>query len=186
MAVLAGIAVWVWLPAQPERAGAIELGSLPRGVARQELNLVVVTLDTTRADRLGAYGHQTAAETPVFDRLAREGTLFEHAMASAPLTLPSHATMFTAQFPPAHGVRDNGGFFLSSSATTLAEHLSGAGIRTGAFVGAFVLDSKWGLDQGFEHYADDFEMRSPLSAERGFSPTGTLRGKAAIRPYCPA
>jgi arylsulfatase A-like enzyme/Tfp pilus assembly protein PilF len=165
IAVLAVIAAWVWIPAQPERAGAIELGSLPRGVARQALNLVVVTLDTTRADRIGVYGHQSAAQTPVFDRLARDGTLFEQAMASAPLTLPSHATMFTAQFPPAHGVRDNGGFFLAPSATTLAEHLRSTQVRTGAFVGAFVLDSKWGLDQGFEHYADDFD----LSKARGSS-----------------
>lgn len=161
-AVLVG---WTTLAVRSERAGTVELGPMPRGVARQELNLLVVTLDTTRADRIGAYGHQSAAETPVFDRLAREGTLFEHAMASAPLTLPSHATMFTGQFPPAHGVRDNGGFFLSPAATTLAEHLRKAEVRTGAFVGAFVLDSKWGLDQGFEHYADDFD----LSKARGMS-----------------
>ena len=97
-------------------AGTVELGALPPGVARAALNVVVVTLDTTRADRIGAYGQAAAVETPVFDRLAREGTLFEQAMASAPLTLPSHATMFTAQFPPAHGVRDNGGFFLAPDA----------------------------------------------------------------------
>ncbi len=164
-ACLLGGAAWWAFRARPEMAGTVELGALPPGVARTELNVVVVTLDTTRADRIGAYGQAAAVETPVFDRLAREGTLFEQAMASAPLTLPSHATMFTAQFPPAHGVRDNGGFFLGPDAVTLAEHLQDSGFRTGAFVGAFVLDSKWGLDQGFERYADDFD----LSKVRGMS-----------------
>ena len=151
----------------PDRqfAGAIDLGPLPHRVDRDRLNLVLVTLDTTRADRIGAYGGPNAADTPAFDRLAREGTLFERAMASAPLTLPSHATMFTGRFPPAHGLRDNGGFFLGPDAVTLAEQVRDAGLRTGAFVGAFVLDSKWGLDQGFEHYADDFD----LSMARGGS-----------------
>lgn len=141
-------------------AGTVVLGRLASGVEREALNLLVVTLDTTRADRIGAYGDPRAAQTPVFDRLARDGVLFEQAMASAPLTLPSHASMFTGQFPPAHGLRDNGGFFLSPAAVTLAEELQGVGFRTGAFVGAFVLDAKWGLDQGFEHYADDFDLSS--------------------------
>lgn len=138
--------------------GAVELGRLPKGVTQERLNLLVVTLDTTRADRVGAYGRPAASSTPAFDRLAREGVLFEQAMTSAPLTLPAHATMFTGHFPPQHGVRDNGGFFLDPSATTLAERLQARGYRTGAFVGAFVLDAKWGLDQGFEHYADDFDL----------------------------
>src|SRR5262245_51756840 len=141
-ACLVAAAWWAYQSPRTYRAGPVELGGLPSGVARGDLNLLVVTLDTTRADRIGAYGDPRAAATPVFDRLAREGTLFEQVMATAPLTLPSHASMFTAQFPPAHGVRDNGGFFLSPEATTLAEHLRGAGVRTGAFVGAFVLDSK--------------------------------------------
>lgn len=160
--VLVGVALaataWFFMSPEEHIAGEINLGGLARGVDRGALNLVVVTLDTTRADRIGSYGDPRAAETPAFDRLAREGTLFERAMTSAPLTLPAHATMFTAQFPPAHGVRDNGGFFLSPDATTLAEHLRSSGMRTGAFVGAFVLDSKWGLDQGFERYADDFDL----------------------------
>lgn len=158
LAVLAVVgAWWLWSPSQIATNG-VELGRLPTGVPRGALNLVVVTLDTTRADRIGAYGRRGAAETPVFDRLAREGVLFEQAMTSAPLTLPAHATMFTGGYPPQHGVRDNGGFFLDPSATTLAERLRSAGFRTGAFVGAYVLDSKWGLDQGFEQYADDFDL----------------------------
>ncbi len=149
--------VWVFSPGATSASG-VALGRLPSGMARDRLNLLVVTLDTTRADRLGAYGRPTASATPVFDRLAADGVLFEQAMTSAPLTLPAHATMFTGSFPPQHGLRDNGGFFLPPTATTLAERLRDRGFRTGAFVGAFVLDSKWGLDQGFEHYADDFDL----------------------------
>lgn len=155
--VAVAAAWWLW-PQDHRAASGVALGGLPSGVGRDALNLLVVTLDTTRADRLGAYQRPGAADTPVFDRLAREGVLFEQAMTSAPLTLPAHATMFTGGFPPQHGVRDNGGFFLDPSATTLAERLREAGFRTGAFVGAYVLDSKWGLDQGFERYADDFDL----------------------------
>lgn len=161
MTALVGVAAaaWFWVAGGDHVAtGGVSLGRLSGGVARDRLNLLVVTLDTTRADRLGAYGRSTASATPVFDRLASDGVLFEQAMTSAPLTLPAHATMFTGHFPPQHGVRDNGGFFLDPSATTLAERLQARGYRTGAFVGAFVLDSKWGLDQGFEHYADDFDL----------------------------
>lgn len=156
-----GLAGWgwsAWWAPSHQAAGAVELGRLTKGSEREALNLLVVTLDTTRADRLGAYGKPTASSTPVFDRLAGEGVLFEQAMTSAPLTLPAHATMFTGHFPPQHGVRDNGGFFLDPSSTTLAERLKARGYQTGAFVGAFVLDSKWGLDQGFDHYADDFDL----------------------------
>lgn len=126
-------------------------------------NLLVVTLDTTRADRLGAYGDARAA-TPAFDRVARDGVLFEQAITAAPLTLPAHATIFTARFPPAHGVRDNGGFTLDGSETTLAERLKAAGFRTGGFVSAFVLDRRWGIAQGFDTYVDDFDA---VRAETG-------------------
>lgn len=124
---------------------------------RSKLNLVVITLDTTRADRIGAYGG-TRVETPHLDRLAAEGVLFEQAMTTAPLTLPAHATMFTGRFPPVHGVRDNGGFFLGPDELTLAERVKANGYATGAVVGAYVLDSKWGLDQGFDSYWDEFDL----------------------------
>src|SRR5205823_9397283 len=115
-----------------ERAsGGTQLGHLIDGVTRDQLNLVVVTLDTTRADRLGAY-HNTQIRTPVFDRLAREGVLFEQTEAVAPLTLPAHVSIFTGRFPPEHGVRDNGGFFVSPKEVTLATVLKGAGFQTGA------------------------------------------------------
>jgi arylsulfatase A-like enzyme/Flp pilus assembly protein TadD len=156
--VAVAYAAWDHYASRQTATGGVALGALPRGTSRERLNLVVVTLDTTRADRVGAYGRAGASLTPVFDRLAAEGVLFEQAMTSAPLTLPAHATMFTGAYPSQHGVRDNGGFFLDPGATTLAERLQGAGFRTGAFVGAFVLDSKWGLDQGFERYVDDFAL----------------------------
>ena len=105
---------------------------------------------------MGAYG-AADAETPAFDRIARDGVLFEHAVTAAPLTLPAHATLFTARYPPGHGVRDNGGFVLDAGETTLAERLKAAGFQTGGFVGAYVLDRRWGLAQGFDTYVDEFD-----------------------------
>jgi arylsulfatase A-like enzyme/Flp pilus assembly protein TadD len=128
------------------------------GATTNELSLLVVTLDTTRADRIGAYGYPNI-ETPHLDRLAREGVVFEQAESVAPLTLPAHSSIFTGLFPPSHGVRDNGGFYLDEKHVVLAELLRDAGLRTGGFVGSFVLDSKWGIAQGFETYFDDFDLR---------------------------
>src|SRR5262245_50997619 len=148
----------VWLSGRPPRS---EQEARARIAARrprpQELNVVVVTLDTLRADHLGCYGRRDA-QTPRIDALAGEGVLFEQATATVPLTFPSHASIFTGLVPPHHGVRDNGGFFLPESATTLAERLKSAGYATGAFVGAWVLESKWGLAQGFDHYSDRFDL----------------------------
>jgi arylsulfatase A-like enzyme/tetratricopeptide (TPR) repeat protein len=156
-----------WLPALLATTGLTVFALIaitlwrPKGAPP---NLVLITLDTTRADRIGAYGYGPA-RTPALDALAREGVLFEQAMAAAPLTLPAHGSIFTGSFPPSHGVRDNGGFFLDPAQTTLAEVLKTAGVQTGAAVGAYVLDSKWGMDQGFDRYADDFD----LSNIRGMS-----------------
>ena len=133
------------------------LGRLPDGVGPNHLSVLLITLDTTRADRIGAYGFADI-ETPHLDRLAAEGVLFEQAQAVAPLTLPAHSSIFTGEFPPAHGVRDNGGFYLDDEHVVLAEILRDEGLRTGGFVGAFVLDAKWGIAQGFDHYFDDFEL----------------------------
>jgi arylsulfatase A-like enzyme/tetratricopeptide (TPR) repeat protein len=121
------------------------------------LNLVVITLDTTRADRIGAYGARDI-ETPALDRLADEGVLFEQAVSAAPLTLPAHSSIFTGRYPPEHGVRDNGGFFLAPDQTTMAELLKARGYKTGAFVAAYVLAAKWGINQGFDTYVDDFDL----------------------------
>ena len=155
---LAGLVAFEYSRPRPQLAsGRIDLGPLPRGVDRQALNLLVITLDTTRADRLGAYGFKDI-ETPTLDRLAAEGVLFDQATTAAPLTLPSHSSIFTSLFPPEHGVRDNGGFFLAPSHQTLASVLKRNGFQTGAVVGAYVLDGKWGLNQGFDSYVDDFDL----------------------------
>ncbi len=154
LGLLAGVAIHLWPVTGPS---GVRLGRLPSGVGQGDLNFLLVTLDTTRADRLGAYGFK-AIETPHLDRLAREGVLFEHAVAPAPLTLPAHSSLFTSKLPPAHGVRDNGGFFLDERETTMAERLKSRGFRTGGFVGAYVLDHKWGVAQGFEKYFDNFDL----------------------------
>ncbi len=122
-----------------------------------KVNLLLVTLDTTRADRLGPYGFPKGT-TPHLDRLAEDAIVFEHATAAVPLTFPSHTTIFTGQYPTRHGIRDNGGFFLDASATTMAEVLKGAGYATGGFIGAWVLESRWGLAQGFDKYSDQFDL----------------------------
>jgi arylsulfatase A-like enzyme/tetratricopeptide (TPR) repeat protein len=129
----------------------------PREFDLRGANVLLITLDTTRADRIGAYGY-AAAETPNLDRLAEEGALFEQTVTPTAFTLPSHSSIMTGLYPPFHGVRLNGGSALADVQTTLAERLTGAGYRCGAVVGAFVIDGRWGLNQGFEHYDDDFEM----------------------------
>ena len=122
--------------------------------APRPLNVLLVTLDTTRADRIGAYGHQ-GAETPTLDALAARGTLFREAYAHVPLTLPSHASIMTGVLPTRHGVRDNGTFVVPRELAVLAERFREAGYHTGAFVSAFVLDQRFGLARGFDRYDDD-------------------------------
>jgi arylsulfatase A-like enzyme/Tfp pilus assembly protein PilF len=154
---VAAVAVLLLRAGAPRDDAAARGRLAARRPAPSDLNVVVVTLDTLRADRLGCYGFR-GVETPNIDAVAAEGVLFEQATATAPMTLPSHASVFTGLIPPHHGVRDNGGFFVEETATTLAERLKDAGWTTGAFVGAWVLDSKWGLGQGFDHYADRFDL----------------------------
>lgn len=131
-------------------------------MAPSELSVVLVTLDTTRADRIGAYGGAGKVPTPHLDRVAREGVLFEEAIAQVPLTLPSHATLFTGRHPPFHGVRHNGFYQLPVSETTLAERLREAGFETAGFVAAFVLNRGFGVEQGFDVYDE-----VPVSRYRG-------------------
>ncbi len=133
----------------------VELSGPPRASGP---NLLLVTIDTLRADHVGAYGAENA-HTPTLDTLAREGVRFETAIASCPLTLPSHATLLTGLQPPSHGVRDNGFFRLGPEAVTLAERLEASGWSTGAVVGAFVLARRFGLDQGFGVYDDEVSVR---------------------------
>lgn len=156
MAVVALLAAFLFLRSRTGGSdGARATLASRRGDA--DLNLIVVTLDTTRADRVGAYGFPRGV-TPHLDRMAEDAVVFEHATAAVPLTFPSHTTIFTGEYPTRHGIRDNGGFFLDPSATTLAEVLKGAGYATGGFIGAWVLESRWGLAQGFDKYSDQFDL----------------------------
>ena len=128
-------------------------------------NILLVTLDTTRADHLGAYGDRRA-QTPTLDRLAAEGVLFERAITAAPLTLPAHVSLLTGLYPFSHGVRNNGTSMPGDAVATLATVLHDAGYRTAAFVSAFVLDHRYGLARGFDRYDDRFELerRGPQTA----------------------
>jgi arylsulfatase A-like enzyme/Tfp pilus assembly protein PilF len=139
-----------------------EKAPLPSGAAAGS-NLVVITLDTTRADHLGCYGHPGNA-TPALDGLAAQGVRFAHAFAPTPMTSPSHVSAFTGLYPPAHGVRGNGEFVLAPEYTTAAELIGRSNYETAAFVSAVVLADRYGLDQGFEIY--DF------SAEGSVAPHG--------------
>ncbi len=123
-------------------------------------NVLLVTIDTLRADALGAYGGP--AVTPALDRLAAEGVRFDFAHAHAVLTLPSHASILTGEYPFQHGLRDNSGYRLPRDARTAATLLRQAGYSTAAFVAAFPLHSRFGLNTGFDVYDDRFgEERGP-------------------------
>ncbi|MGB8957701.1 MAG: sulfatase-like hydrolase/transferase [Candidatus Aminicenantales bacterium] len=132
--------------------------SLARLRRDRDFNVIVITLDTTRADRLACYGCQDVS-TPTIDRFAARGVRFEKAYAQTPLTLPSHTSLMTGTLPLFHGVRDNGGFVVPEKLKTMAELFEDKGYETGAFIAAYVLDSKWGLNQGFETYFDKFDLR---------------------------
>jgi arylsulfatase A-like enzyme/tetratricopeptide (TPR) repeat protein len=120
-------------------------------------NVVLVTVDTLRADHLTPYG-DTAIDTPAASRLAREGIRFSAAYTPVPLTLPAHTSILTGLLPFSHGVRDNGGFYLDPAHQTLATIFKAHGFQTAAFVSAFVLDSRWGLANGFDEYWDHFAV----------------------------
>ena len=117
------------------------------------VSVLLITIDTLRADRLGAYG-DTQARTPALDGLARQGVLFERAYTPVPITLPAHASLRTGLLPPAHGVRGNGGFALGPGIPTLAEALKASGRKTAAFIGGFPLSRRFGISRGFDEYDD--------------------------------
>ncbi len=153
-------------PSAKPAGPVLQAAALPGGVKAPEYepvpgprlhraNVVVITVDTLRRDHLAPYG--ASFETPAASRLAREGVVFERAVAQVPLTLPSHASLFTGLYPPRHGVHDNGGFVLGQDATTLAERFQSRGYRTAAFVSSYILHSRWGIAQGYETYDDSFE-----------------------------
>ena len=123
------------------------------GDASQARNLLIVTIDTLRADRVGAYGYSTA-RTPALDGVARAGVRFDQAFAPSPITLTSHASLLTGRYPPGHGARHNG-MAMTASVPTLATTLDAAGFATAAFVSAFPLDRRFGLPRGFDEYDDE-------------------------------
>ncbi|HXK04887.1 MAG TPA: sulfatase-like hydrolase/transferase [Verrucomicrobiae bacterium] len=141
--------------------GACKSASAPPA---RRLNLLLVTIDTLRADRLGCYGY-SQIETPNLDQLARRGVLFENGVAPAPLTAPSHASMMTGLYPTVHKVRNTGGFTLSPANTTLASVLQGQGWDTAAFIGSSVLKRRYGLNQGFAVYDDEMPTSAGGSAQ---------------------
>ena len=153
--ILVGIAVACWLFSTP----------------RPTVNLLFITLDTTRADRLGCYGYAAAA-TPTFDRLAAAGVRFERAYSPAPLTLPTHTSLFTGLYPPEHGLRTNGRGRLDEKLATLPALLQEVGYDTAAFVSSFVLDRRFGLGRGWAKYDDGQLSQTPseldaLQRQRG-------------------
>jgi len=124
----------------------------------ENLNLLIITVDTLRADHIGIYGYEKN-ETPNMDALGRNGVFFYQAFCHVPLTLPSHCTLFTGTLPLFHGVRDNG-YRLPAFNITLAQIMKENGYQTAAFVGAFPLDSRFGLDNGFDVYDDSYGSKN--------------------------
>ena len=136
--------------------------------------IILISIDTCRADYLSCYGYKSKT-TPNIDALAAEGILFENTISPVPLTLPSHSSMLTGTLPPYHAVHDNEGYQLSKSNLTLSEILGANGFVTDAIISAFVLDSRFGLDQGFHTYNDQFEeahLAIDISERKGGETTG--------------
>ncbi len=126
-----------------------------KGVPKNPWNVLLITVDTLRTDRLSCYGGDRV-KTPNIDGLAARGALFERAFAHTPTTLPSHTNMLLGTTPVAHGVHDNANFVVDQKFPTLASHLKERGYSTAAFVGAFPLDSRFGLTRGFDIYDDNY------------------------------
>src|SRR5262245_2674303 len=122
-------------------------------IAVKPPNVLIITLDTTRADYISTYGSGRAG-TPFIDRLATDGVVFEQAMSVAPLTLPAHTSLFTGLLPFRHGVRDNAAAPLRADHKTLAEILYRRGFQTAAFVSSAILQADRGLASGFDIYDD--------------------------------
>ena len=157
---------------------AIELS---HGAAR-DFNVVLFTLDTLRSDRVGCYGYG-GVETPVIDGLAAAGVRFADAVSVVPMTLPSHASIMTGDYPPTHGARDNGTYRVVAQRETLAERFKAAGYSTAAFIAAFVLDHRFGLDQGFDVYDDQITAQHRAAGAEPLNPqrAGDVVTDAAMR-----
>lgn len=142
--------------------------------SQKHYNVLLITIDTLRSDHLGCYGSREVS-TPNIDALAAGGIRFADATAHVPLTLPSHTSIHTGNFPAFHGVHDNGGFYVSKSQITMAKLFKQSGFTTAAFVGAYVLDHIWGLNQGFETYYDNFDVKQGSEKNGGISLNGIER-----------
>lgn len=151
-----GVVLWLILPLEKSPVAQIEKFWSESAVEKP--NVILITLDTTRADHLACYGYPNV-KTPNLDSLAHRGVLFEQAAATSPLTLPSHCSILTGMYPTYHGVRINGNTALNEQQLTIAEVFSNQGYQCGAFIAAFVLDGRWGLKQGFQHYDDHFDLK---------------------------
>ena len=139
-------------------------------------NVLIITMDTTRADHIGAYGYDLI-QTPNIDAMAKEGVLFEEATSVQPVTLPSHSAILTGLYPFHHGVRDNNIYELPEDVTTLAELLKAEGYLTTAFVASYILNHQFGLTQGFDFYNDRFvkpKQRGRLPVDRRASEVSFL------------
>ena len=154
-ALLAGVALGAWLLGGDRHEPRLVAGSAAGS------NVLLITIDTLRADRVGAYGNPSGL-TPTLDRLAENGLRFEAAFTPVPMTLPAHASILTGLEPFRHGIRNNTEFKLGQT-PTLATMLKSAGYRTGAFVGAFVLNAGFGLNRSFDLYDDHFDRAGDIA-----------------------
>jgi arylsulfatase A-like enzyme/Tfp pilus assembly protein PilF len=160
---------------------ALASSAAPAAAAGSPLNVLLVTIDTLRTDRIGFYGLRDLP-TPHLDRLAAKSAVFTRAFAQTVTTLPSHTNILLGTTPSYHGVHDNAHFVVRGEFLTLAEHLQGSGYATGAFVGGFPLDSRFGLDQGFSVYDDTFDREEigprEADAKGGERPAGAVWASA--------
>jgi arylsulfatase A-like enzyme/tetratricopeptide (TPR) repeat protein len=140
-----------------EEAVVKTVSEIPGEDLSQDVNVILITIDTLRSDRISSYG-SPLVDTPNIDSFASEGVLFSNAASTVPFTLPAHSSILTGLYPPGHGVRENVGYTLDPGIPTLAEVLSNGGWATAGFVSAFVLDSRWGIGRGFDYYFDDFNL----------------------------
>jgi len=168
--VAVAAALWMSSSSDNDPAIATTLDSIVTPGAAAGYNVLLVTLDTTRPERLGCYGYKLAS-TPTIDALAKHGLRHDDMVTPVPLTAPSHASLLTGCYPPKLGVRLNGLHRLTEDHTTLAELLRDHGYTTAAFVSCFVLDARFGLDQGFDVYEFSTSRRSKkgpvaIAAER--------------------
>ncbi len=160
-AVLAAAVIVVFMIFFQKKDSVQRFAGLMEEQGIEKPNIILITLDTTRADHLPCYGY-SGVKTPHLDALAKEGIVFEQCTASSPLTLPSHTSIMTGLYPTYHGVRVNANAAVSQDHLTLAELFAQQGYQCGAFIASFVLDGRWGLNQGFHHYDDRLEFGKQL------------------------